>query len=1124
MVMFKKRLLSVTGRGVGLIVALTLLLSGWSSVAAWSTAQELANGGSWSMGIAARTNDGEHTLGARFTVTSEDGEYIGGCTLEPIDREVPWLSCHVDVPSDRISLVWEELDSLPDGYAPVENPIAFDPTTSEVGPHAIGVAFRNVPTGQVANTSATQTSDLAIVTTQNGLSIYDACYVLVGFSEVGCDDNGDGKITFWDVPLGTYTVHQVADLGSGRSVADFVITVNGSPDSSGFERFFASVTSSSNSSQSPGRGRTSDIAIVTTQGGNSVYDACYVLVDYSEVGCDDNGDGKITFWDIPLGRYIVRQVADLGPGRNVPEFEIRVTGSPDSTGFERFFATVITSAASSAGSSSVSPPSTASGSFDIALITREPSRGNLLYDACYQLLGYSNIGCDDNGDGQITFVGLPPGAYTVHQTQTPSGYPTANDFDIVVGNHYGVPLGYVVKQAAWQNVAGARTVSVVFVDSQTSTKLLTTICAQFIGGSDAACDNNLGDGQIDFIDVAMGTYQLSLTNLPSGWQVLNSSTVTVGSGTGPQFVYVEIAVPGSGTSLGSSYTGSDAGFIAVTGDQTAGTSSGGSSASTQPTGTAVEIILDTSDSMNEQDQAGGQSRIQVAKNVATRLVTETLPAGVPMALRTYDDCSSYLTVPMQPLNPSSVAATIANLSAGGKTPIEQSLRAAGNDLANVSGQKIIVLITDGEETCDGDPKAAIQRLVAQDVNVQVNIVGFAIDNASLAATFRDWASAGNGAYYQASNEIELQQAVTVASQVTFRVIDQQGRTVATGAVGGAPVAVPPGTYSVEIDTAPATRRDNVLVSTQQTTTIDLSTGGMTVPTTGASTSSGSSSSSATTGASSSSSSGSSGNSSSVSSGSAGSSQRTWTAAIWVRLCDAPPVSGAKVHCQGGAGIVVNFSLASGEFLGSCTTGEPYLTPWGPDTVSDCALDGMPFNADIVATQDPSTIPAGYVPEHGTSVVHMGNDLPPFQDGPPFSLTNVRSDSGSTGSPGIPSSNSSGSAMMLMTFRGCVDGFDPTVHDYFANCTIPLDAPDASIIVWGGDGQGGMSITGLDRQYDGAYVYNAGPNTMNLQLSGLAPVVRDAYTVIGADSSAGGAYTIHLTDGEVREVYVFYYFT
>lgn len=115
-------------------------------------------------------------------------------------------------------------------------------------------------------------------------------------------------------------------------------------------------------------------------------------------------------------------------------------------------------------------------------------------------------------------------------------------------------------------------------------------------------------------------------------------------------------------------------------------------------------------------------------------------------------------------------------------------------------------------------------------------------------------------------------------------------------------------------------------------------------------------------------------------------------------------------------------------------------------------------------------------------------------------------------------------MMLMTFRGCVDGFDPTVHDYFANCTIPLDAPDASIIVWGGDGQGGMSITGLDRQYDGAYVYNAGPNTMNLQLSGLAPVVRDAYTVIGADSSAGGAYTIHLTDGEVREVYVFYYFT
>jgi hypothetical protein len=69
----------------------------------------------------------------------------------------------------------------------------------------------------------------------------------------------------------------------------------------------------------------------------------------------------------------------------------------------------------------------------------------------------------------------------------------------------------------------------------------------------------------------------------------------------------------------------------------------------------------------------------------------------------------------------------------------------------------------------------------------------------------------------------------------------------------------------------------------------------------------------------------------------------------------------------------------------------------------------------------------------------------------------------------------------------------------------------------------MSITGLDRQYNGEYVYDAGPGTMSVELSGLAPVVRNAYQVIGADGASGDAYTVNLTDGETREVYVFYWF-
>jgi hypothetical protein len=181
---------------------------------------------------------------------------------------------------------------------------------------------------------------------------------------------------------------------------------------------------------------------------------------------------------------------------------------------------------------------------------------------------------------------------------------------------------------------------------------------------------------------------------------------------------------------------------------------------------------------------------------------------------------------------------------------------------------------------------------------------------------------------------------------------------------------------------------------------------------------------------------------------------------------------------------------------------------------------MPFDADFVATQDPATIPQGYAQVQANNTVSVQNLYPGGGDQSTFYFLNTRTSANSTG---VSNSNPNASATLLMTFRGCPEGFDPNFDDPYASCTIPLDAPDASQILWGGDGMGGMPITGLDRQYDGAYIYNAGPLTMNVHLGRLAPVVRDAYQVIGADSVNGDSYTINLTYGETREVFIFYYF-
>ena len=158
-----------------------------------------------------------------------------------------------------------------------------------------------------------------------------------------------------------------------------------------------------------------------------------------------------------------------------------------------------------------------------------------------------------------------------------------------------------------------------------------------------------------------------------------------------------------------------------------------------------------------------------------------------------------------PLDPAAKAETIANLPIVNlvRTPIGASLEAVAGDLGSGEGPRIVVLLTDGEETCDGNPAAAIQALVDSGIDVRVNIVGFAIDDAALEATFTEWASIGNGQYIDVANAEELNGAVARAVLPAFEVTDANGATVATGQVGGEPIALPPGAYTVTIRSDPA---------------------------------------------------------------------------------------------------------------------------------------------------------------------------------------------------------------------------------------------------------------------------------------------------------------------------------
>jgi hypothetical protein len=239
---------------------------------------------------------------------------------------------------------------------------------------------------------------------------------------------------------------------------------------------------------------------------------------------------------------------------------------------------------------------------------------------------------------------------------------------------------------------------------------------------------------------------------------------------------------------------------------------------------AIEIIVDLSGSMLQR--IDGERKSEIAKSILTDLVTNSLPAGLPFALRVFGQgepgsCDTGLVSALAPLDPATVAAVIAPIEPTNlaKTPIAASLAAVRDDLVGATGKRLVILITDGEETCDGDPAAEIAGLRDAGIDVRVNIVGFALDDAALKDTFRDWAKLGGGAFFEATDKDTLAAAMDAAVQPEFDVVDASGAVVGHGTVGGEPIEVPAGPYTVRILSAPEREIPGVTVAPGEITTV-----------------------------------------------------------------------------------------------------------------------------------------------------------------------------------------------------------------------------------------------------------------------------------------------------------------
>jgi hypothetical protein len=190
----------------------------------------------------------------------------------------------------------------------------------------------------------------------------------------------------------------------------------------------------------------------------------------------------------------------------------------------------------------------------------------------------------------------------------------------------------------------------------------------------------------------------------------------------------------------------------------------------------VELIVDASGSM-AQALPDGQTRIDAAKAVLSDVV-DGIPDrdGINVGMRVYgfagdnteagreESCdSSDLIVPVQGVDRGDLRREIEALAPVGWTPIALSLEraledfpAATDDAGEVAN--VVVLVTDGLETCDGDPCAAAEDLQDGDAAVTTNVVGFAL-NPDEQATLDCIAENGGGRLLGADDGAELSEAV-----------------------------------------------------------------------------------------------------------------------------------------------------------------------------------------------------------------------------------------------------------------------------------------------------------------------------------------------------------------------------
>lgn len=203
-----------------------------------------------------------------------------------------------------------------------------------------------------------------------------------------------------------------------------------------------------------------------------------------------------------------------------------------------------------------------------------------------------------------------------------------------------------------------------------------------------------------------------------------------------------------------------------------------------PQKTRILFLVDGSGSMYGKWE--NTTRIVAAKRLLTDLVDSLqVNPDLELALRVYghqthrsrQNCrDTKLEVPFQRQNHANIKAKINTIEPKGVTPIAYSLEQAAYDFPQEEGvRNIIIILTDGIESCDGDPCAVSLALQRQQVFLKPFVIGL-----GLTEEFQDQ-FACLGQFFEANRIQDFRSALGRAIQMTLakttvsvELLDDQG--------------------------------------------------------------------------------------------------------------------------------------------------------------------------------------------------------------------------------------------------------------------------------------------------------------------------------------------------------------